>query len=654
MSHVVRGPRLPAVTVGYAAVALVMTWPLVLGLGRDVPGDLGDALLNMWILAWGFEALPGLLTGSLSWTAFWNAPMFHPEPLALALSEHLLAQVMQGAPIYWLTGNIVLTYNLLFLSTYILSALGTYLLVRDLTGDWRAGLISGLAFGFLPYRVAQISHLQVLSTQWMPLALWGLHRFIHHGSVRALAGGAASLVMLHWSCGYYVLFFAPCVAAFCLHELWRAGNLRSLARWVGLTIAGGASLALTLPVLMPYLDVRSTYGFQRGREEILSFSANLWALATSSRALTVWGSVMQAMPMPEGEGFPGITLGLLGIVGSVYAVWTARGPQPVAEPRWRTGLGWGALAWVVVNAALFVGTLALGRVVFTAGPFLVKASSSGRLLLQTVLGLVVAAAVSPRIRQRLHRVAGTPAVGALLLCLFCGWMALGPRPMSGVLRLKDMGLYGFFYDHVPGFDGLRVPARYIMVGGVFLSILGGVGASALMRGRGAGVVMTLAMTGVLLDGASVPVERNRTWREHEARPPAELPSAGQAPPVYRYLARLPASSVVAEFPFGDKAWELRYLYAAALHRRTLLNGYSGWFPPGYAHRVAAFSQLPREPEVAWQALVDARPTHVVLHHRFFAEPERAGMVADWLVSHGATFDRAFGDGDVIFTMPAWP
>jgi hypothetical protein len=223
MSHAARDTRLPAVAAGYTAVALLMTWPLALGLGRDVPGDLGDALLNMWILAWGFDALPGLLTGSLSWTAFWNAPMFHPEPLALAMSEHLLAQVLQGAPVYWLTGNIVLTYNLLFLSTYILSALGTYLLGRDLTGDWRAGLISGLAFGFLPYRVAQISHLQVLSTQWMPLALWGLHRFIHHGSRRALAGGTASLVMLHWSCGYYVLFFAPCVAAFCLHELWRAG-----------------------------------------------------------------------------------------------------------------------------------------------------------------------------------------------------------------------------------------------------------------------------------------------------------------------------------------------------------------------------------------------------------------------------------------------
>jgi len=651
MSQPARDTRLPAIVVGYTVVALGMTWPLALGLGRDVPGDLGDALLNMWILAWGIDALPGLLTGSLSWTAFWNAPMFHPEPLALALSEHLLAQVLQGAPVYWLTGNIVLTYNLLFLSTYILSAVGTYLLVRDLTGDWRAGLISGLAFGFLPYRVAQISHLQVLSTQWMPLALWGLHRFIQHGSRRALVGGTAALVMLHWSCGYYILFFAPCVAAFCLHELWRAGYIRHVQRWVGLLIAGAVSLALTLPVLLPYLDVRATYGFQRGREEILSFSANLWALATGSQALTVWGSVMQAMPVPEGEGFPGLTITALALVGLLHAAWQSRAGQPDPQPWGRTLLGGTALIWTGVNAALFAGTLAAGRVVFTLGPFLVRATSSGRLLLRAALGLLVAAAISPRVRGHLRRLAMSPAVGALVLCLFCLWMAMGPRPMAGVFRLFDMGLYGVFYDHVPGFDGLRVPARYVMVAGLFLSVAAGAGAAALLRGPKTAIVMAVAVAGVLADGAAVPLDRNRSWREREARPPAGVPSAAETPPVYRYLRQLPASAVVAEFPFGDKAWELRYLYHAALHRRTLVNGYSGWFPPGYAHRVAAFSQLPLEPDTAWQALTEARPTHIVLHGRSFADPDRAGVIAAWLVAHGAAFDRAFGDGDVVYTMP---
>ena len=119
-----------AAILAYTALSIVLTWPLALGIASDVPGDLGDSLLNMWILAWGAEHLPRLLTGAMSWQAFWNANIFHPEPLALTFSEHLFGQTLQILPIYWLTGNIILCYNLLFISTFALSAFGTYLLVQ--------------------------------------------------------------------------------------------------------------------------------------------------------------------------------------------------------------------------------------------------------------------------------------------------------------------------------------------------------------------------------------------------------------------------------------------------------------------------------------------------------------------------------------------
>ena len=139
-----------AAIVAYTALSIVLTWPLALGMASDVPGDLGDSLLNMWILAWGAEHVPGLLTGAVSWQAFWNANIFHPEPLALTFSEHLFGQTLQILPIYWLTGNVILCYNLIFISTFALSAFGTYLLVKDLTGNSQAAFVAGLVYGFLP------------------------------------------------------------------------------------------------------------------------------------------------------------------------------------------------------------------------------------------------------------------------------------------------------------------------------------------------------------------------------------------------------------------------------------------------------------------------------------------------------------------------
>src|SRR4029079_1012264 len=119
----------------YLLLTLVMTWPLAIGVARDVPGDLGDSLLHLWILCWGAENVPRVITGHLAPHDFWNANIFHPEPLALSFSEHLFGEVVQILPIYAITGNLILCYNLLFLSSFVLSGLGMYLLVRDLLGE---------------------------------------------------------------------------------------------------------------------------------------------------------------------------------------------------------------------------------------------------------------------------------------------------------------------------------------------------------------------------------------------------------------------------------------------------------------------------------------------------------------------------------------
>ena len=72
-----------AVAGGYTLIALAMTWPLATRIASSIPNDLGDPLLNTWILWWDAHRVP--LT-----TQWWNAPIFWPMPGALGLSEHLL------------------------------------------------------------------------------------------------------------------------------------------------------------------------------------------------------------------------------------------------------------------------------------------------------------------------------------------------------------------------------------------------------------------------------------------------------------------------------------------------------------------------------------------------------------------------------------
>src|SRR5207237_3789928 len=178
---------------------------------------------------------------------FFDANIFYPAPLTLAYSEHLIPEALQIFPIYALTGNPILCYNLLFLSTFALSGVGMFLFARELTGSVVAALVGGLLFAFVPYRVPQSSHLQMLSSQWMPFALYGFRRWTVTGRPRALVGATAAVVTQGLSCGYYLLYFSPFAAAYIVCELWRRDRLTDRRAWMALIIAAIVAAIVVVP-----------------------------------------------------------------------------------------------------------------------------------------------------------------------------------------------------------------------------------------------------------------------------------------------------------------------------------------------------------------------------------------------------------------------
>ena len=137
------------VTLLYLALTIALTWPLPLGLARDIPGDFGDPLYTAWAMAWDATHLG---------RGWWSANIFAPQPLTLAYSEHFLPQGLQALPVYWATRNPILGYNLVFLSTFVLSGLGMFLLARSWgLGAW-GRWFSGLVFPFCGFLVGGIEN----------------------------------------------------------------------------------------------------------------------------------------------------------------------------------------------------------------------------------------------------------------------------------------------------------------------------------------------------------------------------------------------------------------------------------------------------------------------------------------------------------------
>ena len=306
-----------AAAVGFVVLTVAMTWPLVRHAAHDLPSDAIDPLLNAWILAWAADRIPHGLSG------WWNAPFLFPAHDTLGYSEHLLGIAMFTAPVQWLTGNAVLAYNLAFLGSYVLAGTSMYCLTRSFGVEKAAAALAALTFAFAPYRIAQVSHLQVLLSGWMALGLWGLHRFLWTGSRRALAGFAAAFLATGLSNGYFLFFFSLPAVVLVIGALIRPRLPRTrIAADLALTVVVLA--AVLAPIIAGYHRVRVEQGLARSRDVIDMFGATPTSYLHRPLSAWLWAHVLEVGDA-ERELFPGaVAITLAGVALVAAALQHAR------------------------------------------------------------------------------------------------------------------------------------------------------------------------------------------------------------------------------------------------------------------------------------------------------------------------------------------
>jgi len=290
----------------FVVLTAVMTWPQVLRMSDGVH-DPGDPLMVTWVLGWVAHQLPRAPAH------LFDANIFYPERNTLAYSETLLVPGLFAAPLHWLGVAPILIYNLVLLSGFAVSGVGVALLVRRLTGNDGAAILSGIIFAFPPYRIDHYAHLQLQQTQFIPLALWAFHRLLDTGRLRdgVLLGLCAACQML--SCVYYGVFLIPYMAVVCGTMLIAKGEL-SRDRLVALVAAGAVVSVALVPVGRAYLAARKVVG-ERRTDEIARNSATWRNYLAPPEVNIVYGKVFARFMDPERRLFPGFAAVALALVG---------------------------------------------------------------------------------------------------------------------------------------------------------------------------------------------------------------------------------------------------------------------------------------------------------------------------------------------------
>jgi hypothetical protein len=542
----------------FLVLAFVMTFRDPGRFATHVVGDAADGLLVVWILGWVQHAIPH------GWDAIWNANSFHPAPDTLAYAESMLPVAIAQWPLKALFGTAV-GLNILSIAAETASLWFMYRLALRLSGSWPASIVAALAFSFASPRLSQLGHTQLTLVAFLvPLTFLLLVEYFDRPRLVVGVGIGVVIGVTATSAAYYGGMMAVAVAVFVAgYLLWfRPRPLWPFARSLG--VGALVAAAIVIPVARQYTQLQDSTHFQR------DFVPRYAAHASDFLAPSQTNYLLTELPVFQGRAFdrslerrlfPGMVAFGFGVVGLVAVVRAARLGQ-----RTRTGHGEpedGAIDEAPRRARL---TLLL--------------AAAGLVCVMLAFGDEITFA------------------GATI-----------PLPFR-VLR-----------DYVPGFKGIRVTSRFVLVGQCALAVLAALGVRALLGRLGSRAALAVAAalgTFVILETAvEVPTVR--------------VPDSEVARAVGEELADRP-DGVVVELPMKGPAdgqlWgylESPRQYASLIDANPRVNGYSGFFPEGFDDVVTTLDKFPKPAALRVADEHDVR--YVVLRTRVLGVQSQATRAA---------------------------
>jgi hypothetical protein len=579
----------------------------------EVAGEWWDPLLNMWTLSWDTTTLLHAPTH------LWQAQLLYPNNLSLSFSENLLGETIIYAPFFLITHNPVLSYNITFYLTLLLCGTNMYIMARYYTGKSLAAFVAALIYAFAPYRLAQIDHIHILAGEWMPLAFLYLDLSLQQGRWRHWILFALFYLLQLLSSVYYGIFLAYTLLAFVIIRYARpfVTQLRSrkgaylkylVARSMRPVIVLAAMLSILVILMAPYLASLQS-GFSRSLSQATGYAAFVRDFIFAVPFNWLYGvSYYNGTLLPydsEHYLFPGLTTLALAALGIILVL---RQKQTALRPYIWTGL-------IVL--------------LFAFGPVLQYSTPSG--------GPFVAAASK-----------------------LLGQVALPPNPPN--IPMPWM----LAYYVLPGFAGLRVPARLI---GVLLIMLAILAAYTIAWLQNLSSTSKPEQKSGDQREASKAAPRPSPYRKFALRcllallplailleavpaylPVTAVPTGSAIPAVYQWLATHGDQQPIVELPmayrndvfsFKAEAW---YDYYAIYHSHPIANGWSGYRPPLTVHMAFLLLNFPSKSSLAF--LKQYHISYVVLHLQFYSSTMATTILAQAQSSPDLRRVAVFGSDSV--------
>ena len=339
------GGELALVSLLYLLLTAVLTYPTLIRLRTHIPGS-GDAPRMVWDM-WAFARAVTDPLVSLSITDL----IHYPLPGVPTMWEGT-PSLFFGVPLEFLLGPIV-SYNLAFLLSFVLSGLFTYALARHLSVSRVASFLAGAVFSFSAYHYAHgTGHMHIFSTQWLPLCLLSLLLLWERPGIARTVHLAIAMVLIVVDSPYYALYFlAPVLVCFFVYQMWKDRARLLERRFLGglfLAMAVAAASAFVVYPRLFFPDPGTAAALVRDAADTERYSADVLAYLLPSPTHPAFGQLVAPIyarfTAPENAAEMTVYVGFCALL---LAIWGLR-------VRRRTASGFWALL-ALVGLALSLG-----------------------------------------------------------------------------------------------------------------------------------------------------------------------------------------------------------------------------------------------------------------------------------------------------------
>ncbi len=282
----------------------------------------GDNTFNLAILTWNYRVLT---TGD--WANYFSPPYFYPYKDVLAFSEMLLGQTAFFAPLYCISGNNVLAFNLTFLAIYLLGAVGLYSLLTARRLPFLLAILGGMIYVFDPIRSSQIPHFQMISCAFIPWIILFLQR-LQTALPRPLAilytlGLALLLFIQGLSSWYIFLFLLVGLAVFVPTTaiISKVPRKRIVLQCSGILLGS----LLLLPFALQYARAASRYGVERSLGDAAWGAARIHQYFIPQSVTAFYSKLMQSGTFnAEHALFPGFSVLAVLLAAAAFSIVAMR------------------------------------------------------------------------------------------------------------------------------------------------------------------------------------------------------------------------------------------------------------------------------------------------------------------------------------------